>query len=179
MISKAQHDRARAQALEMYARAGIALTETEKDGIEIADFGLDDFERTGLILVTYVNTERCCAKEMVLLPGQTCPEHRHPAFDGYVGKEETFRVRYGTVYLYVEGEIAKPLTAKPPKGDYTVFREIILAPGEQYTLCPNALHWFQGGPQGAVVSEFSTPSHDDRDVFTDIRIRRAPEVEAK
>ena len=36
-----------------------------------------DLERTGLQLVTYVNTERCCAKEMVLFAGQTCPEHRH------------------------------------------------------------------------------------------------------
>lgn len=35
-----------------------------------------DLERTGLQLVTYVNTERCCAKEMVLFAGQTCPEHR-------------------------------------------------------------------------------------------------------
>lgn len=41
-----------------------------------------DLERTGLQLVTYVNTERCCAKEMVLFAGQTCPEHRHmPLFE--------------------------------------------------------------------------------------------------
>ena len=39
-----------------------------------------DLERTGLQLVTYVNTERCCAKEMVLFAGQTCPEHRHTPF---------------------------------------------------------------------------------------------------
>ena len=36
-----------------------------------------DPERTGLQMVTYANTERCCAKEMVLFAGQTCPEHRH------------------------------------------------------------------------------------------------------
>lgn len=41
-----------------------------------------DPERTGLQLVTYANTERCCAKEMVLFAGQTCPEHRHmPLFE--------------------------------------------------------------------------------------------------
>ena len=39
--------------------------------------------------VAYVNTERCCAKELVLLPGQTCPEHRHPEINGEEGKEET------------------------------------------------------------------------------------------
>ncbi len=41
---------------------------------------------------------------------------------------------------------------------------------------PDTLHWFQGGPEGAVVSEFSTRSTDEADVFTDPAIRRAPEV---
>jgi D-lyxose ketol-isomerase len=35
------------------------------------------------------------------------------------------------------------------------------------------LHWFQAGDEGAVVSEFSTMSTDELDVFTDVRIRRA------
>jgi len=52
-----------------------------------------------------------------------------------------------------------------------------LGPGsKQYTLTPDTLHWFQGGPEGAVVSEFSTRSTDEADVFTDPDIRRAPEV---
>ena len=38
----------------------------------------------------------------------------------------------------------------------------------------DTLHWFQGGPKGAVVSEFSSPSSDEADVFTDPRIRRIP-----
>ena len=33
-----------------------------------------------------------------------------------------------------------------------------------------------GGPEGAVVSEFSTRSTDEADIFTDPDIRRAPEV---
>ena len=35
----------------------------------------------------------------------------------------------------------------------------------------------QAGPEGAIVSEFSTTSRDESDVFTDLRIRRLPEVE--
>ena len=34
------------------------------------------------------------------------------------------------------------------------------------------LHWFQAGPEGAVVSEFSTQSRDDLDVFSDPQIVR-------
>lgn len=41
----------------------------------------------------YVNTDRVCAKEMVLFPHQACPEHRHIGMDGAPGKEETFRCR--------------------------------------------------------------------------------------
>ena len=59
----------------------------------------------------------------------------------------------------------------------TVFHEIRLLPGEQYTIMPNTLHWFQAGKDGAVVSEFSTHSTDETDVFTDPAIVRLPEIE--
>ena len=160
------------RTLEYFAKAGIIISEDEKNRIEVADFGLNDLERTGLQILTYVNTERCCAKELVLFPGQTCPEHRHPAVGGREGKEETFRCRYGRVFLYVEGEPTAAPQARPPEGRYTVFREIALNPGEQYTLAPDTKHWFQGGETGAVVSEFSTKSTDEADIFTDERIIR-------
>jgi D-lyxose ketol-isomerase len=95
---------ARLRAAAAFDAVGIALTDDERDQIEVTDFGLGRHDETGLQLVVYVNTDRCCAKELVLLPGQTCPEHYHPPFEGTPGKEETFRVRHGTVYLYVPGE---------------------------------------------------------------------------
>ena len=52
----------------------IVLTEAEKENIEVADFGLGDIEKTGLQIVTYINTERMCAKELIMLPGQTCDD---------------------------------------------------------------------------------------------------------
>lgn len=159
-------------ALKMYEKAKIVLTDEEKKSIEIADFGLNDLDNTALTLITYINTQRCCAKEMVLMPGQTCPEHRHPEVSGNPGKEETFRCRYGKVYLYVSGEPCENPTCKPPKGVYTVFHEIVLNPGEQYTIYPNTLHWFQAGEDGAVISEFSTHSSDETDIFSDPNIVR-------
>lgn len=173
------YEAARKKALALYEKAHIVLSEEEKASLEVADFGLEDLEHTGLEIVTYINTERCCAKEMVLFPGQTCPEHIHIPFDSYPGKEETFRCRYGLVYLYVDGEPAANPQVLPPengRGAYTVRHEIVLHPGEQYTLYPNTKHWFQAGPDGAVVSEFSTKSYDEYDVFTDTRIRRIPEI---
>ena len=172
-------DEARERAAARLADAGVVLTAAERADIEVADFGLGRLDEIGLQLVVYVNTERVCAKELVLFPHQTCPEHRHPAFDGTPGKEETFRCRTGIVYLYTAGKATPNPVCSPPPGKedtYTVWREIVLRPGDQHTIRPNTLHWFQAGPEGAVVSEFSTQSRDDLDVFTDPKIQREPLV---
>lgn len=166
------------KALAFYEKANIVLTPEEKANVEVADFGLGKVNSIGLQLVVYINTERVCAKEMVLLPEQTCPEHMHVATAGMKGKEETFRCRYGEVYLYVSGERnTDNIKAKLPDSDITVFHEIVLKPGEQYTIMPETLHWFQAGPDGAVVSEFSTRSTDETDVFTDKNIVRETKIE--
>jgi len=146
---------ARERAGAMLDEAGIALTPRERESIEIADFGLGRLEEIGLQIVVYVNTDRVCAKELVLFPHQRCPEHRHPPVEGEPGKEETFRVRHGAVHLHVDGA-----------GD------IMLGPGEQFTVPPNTLHSFEAGDEGAIVSEFSTTSRDALDVFTDPEIVR-------
>jgi len=173
-----EKERIKAKALEYFQKAGIVLSSQEKENMEIADLALNDFERTGLVLIVYVNNSRYCAKEMVLFPGQTCPEHRHPDHNGVDGKQETFRCRYGLVYLYVEGEKSLNLHASPPTGDekyYTVFHEIILKPGDQYTIGKNKLHWFKAGEEGAIISEFSSYSDDASDIFTNLHIKRVPE----
>jgi len=180
MITRSELEMARQLAREYLARAGIALSPLESQRIEVADFGLGELWQTGLQLITYVNTDRVCAKELVLLPGQTCPEHRHPPTQeqsGEVapGKEETFRCRWGTLYLYVPGEAEIRPLARPPahrRAHYTVWHEIVLHPGDQVTLAPDTPHWFQAGPEGAVVSEFSSHSDDESDVFRDPDVQR-------
>ena len=95
----------------MLREANIVITPEERAKIEIADFGLDDIYNMGLQLVVYENNDRYCAKELVLFPRQTCPEHRHPPLnDRNIGKQETFRCRWGEVYLYLEG-----IRTKDPK----------------------------------------------------------------
>ncbi len=41
---------------------------------------------------------------------------------------------------------------------------------------PNTRHWFQAGDEGAVLSEFSSTSYDEYDVFTHPRIDRFTKV---
>ncbi len=166
------------KTLEYFEKAHIVLTEQEKAALEVADFGLGKVNEVGLQLVVYINTQKVCAKEMVLLPGQTCPEHKHVPTAGADGKEETFRCRWGTVYLYVPGEgSADAIDGAIPPTDVTVFHQVVLHPGEQYTILPGTLHWFQGGSEGAIVSEFSTRSTDETDVFTDPAVVRETVIE--
>jgi len=176
-MTEEQVREAQERAAKILAEASIALTSEERQNIEVMELGLGGLERTGLQIVTYINNDRYCAKELILFPRQTCQEHRHPAVKDKAGKMETFRCRWGKVWLYVEGEAAVAPQCKPPAGSeayYTVFNEIELNPGQQYTIKPDTLHWFQADDEGAVVSEFSSTSTDEHDIFTDPRIQRTP-----
>ena len=177
-MKKSDFEKQVARALEFYEKAGIVLTDEEKQRIEVVDFNIGIVEKMGLQLLTYINTDRVCAKEMVLTPNQTCAEHMHVPTNGQPGKEETFRCRYGKVYLYVSGEGKKEdIQARLPESEVSVFHEIVLNPGEQYTIMPETWHWFQAGDEGAVISEFSTRSTDETDIFTDPRLVREPTIE--
>ena len=177
-MKKSEYNEQVKLTLEYFDKAGIALTDKEKESIEVIDFNQGRVKEFGLQLLVYVNTERVCAKEMVLIPGQTCAEHWHVPTNGMPGKEDPFRCRYGQVYLYVEGEKnVDEFKATLPKSDVSVFHEVILNPGDQYTIMPGIKHWFQGGPDGAVISEFSTKSTDETDQFTEKNLIRSGSLE--
>ncbi len=183
-VSKEKREEIRQKALEYYEKAHIYLTEEEKENLEIADMGLGRIDEFGIQIHIYINTKRYAAKEMVLLPGQICPEQCHPPFEGDAGKEETFRVRYGTLYVYTEGEDTprEEVRAKIPedkKGCFHVFHQLILKKGEQFTVKPNTVHWICGGEEGCVVSEFSSYNRDDLDIWTDPQINRMDGVTHK
>lgn len=175
MISTEKQLDLKKQALEMLKKASIAITEEEYKNMEVVELGLGIPEIIGLQIIVYENNDRYCAKELIMLPRQTCPEHRHPPISpSNPGKQETFRCRYGEVYLYVPGEPKKEPKAvlKARREYFTVWHEIVLKPGQQYTLPPDTLHWFQAGDEGAIVSEFSSTSMDETDIFTDPDIKR-------
>jgi len=165
----------RKKLIEVYKKSKIYIRPEEFDNIEVTDFGLDNFFDIGLGIIIYVNTNRVCAKELAMTPYQICPQHRHPNISKSPGKEETFRCRWGEVYLNIEGSKNRELKSKIPEkytDRFSVFHEIVLKPGEQYTLSPDTWHWFQSGPEGAVLSEFSTHSYDAGDIFYDKEIER-------
>lgn len=179
-MTREEVEQLQTEAAALLKKANIAFTDQEKRSMEVADFGLNDVRNVGLEIIVYENNDRYCAKELVLLPRQICPQHRHPRVDELnAGKRETFRCRWGEAYLYIEGPATTGPKAIVPdryKKHLSVRHEIVLRPGDQYTIEPNTLHWFQSGDNGAVVSEFSSTSIDELDVFTDPNIKRMPEI---
>jgi D-lyxose ketol-isomerase len=175
MITRAEQEQARKRAKSLLEQAGIVARRDELDQIEVADFGLGELEQSGVQILTLVDTEKIAVKALVLFPHQTEPEHTHPRLGDYPGKEETIRCAWGELYLYGPGEPTPNPKGRPPehrRQTYTVSHEYVLRPGEQVTFLPNVTHWFQGGPQGAVIWSFSTKVTDVADVFTDLAVQR-------
>jgi D-lyxose ketol-isomerase len=179
MLTRSAYRLATQRASTLLAQSGIAVRPEELLRMEVADFGLGELESSGAQILTLVETSKVAAKILVLFAGQTVPEHTHPRLGDYPGKEETIRCQWGQLDLYTSGEPTPTPSARPPdhrRQTYTVWHECILLPGDQVTLPPNRPHWFQGGPQGAVIWSFSTPATDIADVFTDPDVIRTTVV---
>ncbi len=182
MITRTQRERAITHCWELCQKTGVALRDDEIHQIEAADFGLSEFETTGLTILTLKITPSVGIKLIALYPWQACPEHLHPPQDDYPGKEETFRGLWGQAWLYVPGEPTPAPHARLPEHRaqyYTSWREIDLAPGAMHTSAPNEWHWFQGGPEGAVILSISTRPTDYQDRFRDPAVQRKTVVVEK
>ncbi len=179
MIRRSRARELQRRAVELLDKAAIRLTAAERSLIEVADFGLGDPEREGAQIFTFVQTDRYAAKAIVLLPGQTLPEHWHPRVGDDPGKQETVRVAWGTLYVVGEGE-ATLSAARIPRGKeavYTLRHEEILGPAGSRTFRPGEKHWFQAGAEGAVVYSFSSVVRDALDGFTDPAVQRITRIE--
>jgi mannose-6-phosphate isomerase-like protein (cupin superfamily) len=113
----------------------------------VLDFGLGDFDRTGLIEYWIANEIEAgyCGKYLFLFDGQTCPRHHHR------GKLETFYIQHGTVRMEYDG------------------RQWNMKPGDVLRVETNHPHQFRGvGP--ALILEVSRPCLIDDNYFADPRI---------
>ncbi len=161
---------AKRAAVGLLRGSALALHAEDVDRLYCEDFGLGEYEETGLGVLELVNTNLLSIKILVLLPRQTCPEHRHRPAADYPGKEETFGCQWGECYLYLPGPAAPGPRAAPPahrRDSYTVWHEIKLGPGDQHTAPSDTRHWFQAGPEGAVVWSLCSRTVVGADEFTD------------
>jgi mannose-6-phosphate isomerase-like protein (cupin superfamily) len=110
----------------------------------VLDFGLGDFEHTGLIEYWIANETDAgyCGKYLFVFDGQTCPSHHH------LEKMETF--------FLVAGRAAISMGAQ----------SFDVTPGDVLTVRPGRRHSFTGvGP--ALLLELSAPCMIEDNVFDD------------
>ena len=160
-------------------------------GWDITDFGLGDFERTGLFLFTLRNGTPAnlkrgegivyAEKAMVVEVGQVTPMHFHWA------KTEDIINRGGgqlVIQLYnatkgdtlgddpVAVEMDGVATRSEPGST------VVLSPGESITLPPRLFHTFWGSGSRVLVGEVSTVNDDATDNRFLEPLGRFPDVEA-
>jgi mannose-6-phosphate isomerase-like protein (cupin superfamily) len=137
----AVRDDALARFSEQIAEWQVAMPPVEP---LVLDFGLGDFDRTGLIEYWIANELDAgyCGKYLFVFDGQTCPTHHHRQ------KMETFFLVRGRARVQIGS------------------RELELAPGDVLTVRPGERHSFTGiGP--ALLLELSKPCVIDDNVFAD------------
>ena len=178
MILRSEANKARKRAAELMRKAGVFISSDDEKKIDSVDFGLNQLNIEGGQILTFVQTERISVKLIALFPNQTLPEHWHPPVGTDPGKEETLRVVWGTVYIYVDGTdtLAKGFIPKGKEGVYTLRHELVLKPGDQLTFTPGEKHWFQSGNEGVVLYSFSSVARDVLDGFTDPKINRVTKI---
>jgi hypothetical protein len=73
MLYEREVREARAECMPLLKKAGVVLSDSEMDAMEVADFGLGDYRSEGSQIATFVSTSRVGMKVICLLPGQTLP----------------------------------------------------------------------------------------------------------
>jgi len=113
----------------------------------VMDFGLGDFDRTGLIECWIANEVEAgyCGKYMFLFAGQRCPAHAHAV------KHETFAIVRGRIRLTVDGTVRE------------------LGEGEVLPVPPGCVHEFEG-VGNTLILELSMPCVVSDNQFQDERV---------
>lgn len=104
-------------------------------------YGLDQFEKFGITMITVVNRQYC-KKLIIVLPGQTHPEQFHKQ------KEETFHILWGDVQVRLNG-----VATDHRKGDV-----VVVEPGVKHEFSSHT---------GAVIEEISSTHFVDDSYYTD------------
>ena len=160
-------------------------------GWDITDYGLGEFERTGVFLFTVRNGNLAdlgrgrgmlyAEKIMISRRDQVCPMHRHNL------KAEDI-INRGGGKLVIELFMSDGDGRIDPKAEVTVASDglqkrlpaggrLALSPGESITLLPGVWHAFWGEERDVLVGEVSTVNDDLSDnVFRDA-IGRFPDID--
>lgn len=134
---------------------------------DVTDFGLNDFNKLGLVLLNLAEEHEYCEKLMYAMKDQVTPSHTHKK------KKEDIICRAGvlvvqlwkedpaenpgkaTISLKINGEYANVIS-----GD-----KVTLNAGERVTIEPGIWHQFYPASESCIIGEVSTANDDHNDNF--------------
>ncbi|HPT77952.1 MAG TPA: D-lyxose/D-mannose family sugar isomerase [Candidatus Atribacteria bacterium] len=140
---------------------------------DVTDFGLGDFNSTGLTSVNLAEQAEYCEKIMYVKKGQVTPDHYHAS------KKEDIICRYGrlAIQLYSD-QPSVTLQVNGEPRELPVDRPLILTSGERITLVQGVRHAFWSDSEYTIVGEVSTANDDEHDnFFADPRVGRFSPIE--
>lgn len=158
-----KQDVAKAAFLDMFAHYDVPFTPFMEENTWFTDFGLGDFENTGMGGIFWVNdsTNGYFAHAIYLLPGQMIPEHKHVK-TSFPAKMESWMVEKGWCYNFSEvgepTEGAEDIIPASQKATTVSKHYVVQKPGEIVHLSaagPETWHCLVAGPEGAIVSEWA------------------------
>ncbi len=165
------------EAAACFARHGWTLPPAPR--WDITDFGLGQFSRTGLVLITLADEPEYCEKLMFAQAWQLTPAHTHRK------KKEDIICRHGRLVF----ELWPGVPDQARRGaDFTVSRNgrpqpvrageaFALDAGERITLMPGTYHAFWAESADCIIGEVSTANDDLHDnFFADPHIGRFPPI---
>ena len=146
---------------------------------DVTDFGLRDFDKSGLLLINLAEEPEYCEKLMYARKNQETPSHCHKK------KKEDIICRQGKLVIEFwnspgDSSAFGSITVKV-NGENKVIQsgdKVILNSGERVTISPLVYHAFHPESEECIIGEVSTANDDLNDnFFVNEEIGRYPEVE--
>lgn len=146
---------------------------------DVTDFGLGNFDQSGLVLVNLAEEVEYCEKLMFAKKNQVTPSHSHKK------KKEDIICRYGAllVQLWLEDPAIRlpqgTLTVKVNGELHTIQSggQVKLMSGERVTIEAGVWHKFYPESHQCIIGEVSTANDDLHDnFFSDKNIGRFSEI---
>lgn len=134
---------------------------------DVTDFGLGDFNNSGLVLVNLADEPEYCEKIMFAQKDQITPAHCHKK------KKEDIIVRKGKLAVKVWNDTPDKSSNLMPfeiqinnkKTQVNAGELLILTSGERITMKPGIYHEFYPESEICIIGEVSTENDDVNDNF--------------
>ena len=150
------------EAKNVFANGGWVLPPQPQ--WDITDFGLNQIDQFGLVLINLANEPEYCEKLMYARPRMATPAHTHKL------KKEDIICRQGAfeIVFWKDANLTKDLLTVKIDGDWKEIKgsePILISAGSRITIFPTQYHEFAPIETNTIIGEVSTANDDASDNY--------------